>query len=37
MDTYAHTVFTLLDKHQQPLRDELLDTACPGWSSPHHR
>jgi hypothetical protein len=32
LDTYAHSVFTLLTKHQQPLPDELLDTACPGWS-----
>lgn len=34
MDTYAHSVFTLLNKHQQPLPDDLLDTAWPGWS-PH--
>jgi hypothetical protein len=33
MDTYAHSVFTLPDKHRQPLPDDLLDTACPGWSS----
>lgn len=37
LDTYAHTVFTPLDKHQQPLPEGLLGTACPGWSSPHHR
>ena len=33
MDTYARSVFTLLTKHQRPLPDDLLDTACPGWSS----
>jgi hypothetical protein len=32
MDTYAHSVLTILNKHRQPLQDELLDTACPGWS-----
>jgi hypothetical protein len=32
MDTYAHSVFTLLTKHQRPLPEELLDTAWPGWS-----
>lgn len=32
MDTYAHSVYALLTKHQQPLPDELLDVACPGWS-----
>lgn len=32
MFAFAHSVFTLLTKHQQPLPDELLDTACPGWS-----
>ena len=32
MDTYAHSVDALLIKHQQPLPDELLDVACPGWS-----
>lgn len=37
MDTYAYSVFALLDKHRLPLPDELLGTACPGWSSPHHR
>jgi hypothetical protein len=36
MDTYAHPVFTLLDKHRLPLPDELLNTACPGWSPPRH-
>ncbi|MDT4991953.1 MAG: hypothetical protein QOH97_1845 [Actinoplanes sp.] len=33
MDTYARSVFTLLGKHRQPLPDDLLDTAGPGWSS----
>lgn len=28
IDTYAHSVFTLLTKHQQPLPDKLPDTAC---------
>ena len=37
LDTYAHAVFTMLDKHRSPLPDQLLDTACPGWSSPRHR
>jgi hypothetical protein len=32
MDTYAYSVHALLDKHQQPLPDKLLDVACPGWS-----
>jgi hypothetical protein len=32
MDTYARSVFTLLGKHRQPLPEDLLDTACPGWS-----
>lgn len=32
MDTYAHSVYMLLNKHQQPLPDELLAVACPGWS-----
>jgi hypothetical protein len=36
MDTYAHPVFTLLDKHRTRLPDDLLDTACPGWSSLPH-
>jgi hypothetical protein len=35
MDTYAQAVFSLLDKHRLPLPDELLDTACPGWSPRH--
>ena len=30
--TYAHSVYALLNKHQQPIPDELLDVACPGWS-----
>jgi hypothetical protein len=33
MDTYARSIFTLLDQHRQPLPDDLLDAACPGWSS----
>lgn len=33
MDAYAHSVYALLNKHQQPLPDGLLDVACPGWSS----
>jgi len=37
MDTYAHTVFTLLNKHRTRLPDDLLDTACPSWSSLRHR
>lgn len=32
LDVYAHSVFTLLNKHQQPLPADLLDTACPGRS-----
>jgi hypothetical protein len=32
LDNYAHPVLTLLNKHQTPLPDELLDAACPGWS-----
>jgi hypothetical protein len=36
MDTYAHSVFALLDKHRLRLPDELLDSACPGWWSPRH-
>ena len=31
MDTYAHSVFTLLTEHQQPLPGGVLDTAYPGW------
>lgn len=33
MDTYAHSVLTLLDKQRLPLPDDLSDAACPGWSS----
>jgi len=29
MDIYAHSVYLLLNKHQQQLPDELLDVACP--------
>ena len=37
LDNYAYPVFTLLQRHRAPLPDDLLDTACPGWSFPHHR
>jgi len=37
MDNYAHAVFMLLEKHQAPLPDDLLDAACPSWSSLHFR
>jgi hypothetical protein len=37
LDAYAYSVFKLLDKHRLPLPDELLDTACPGWSAPRRR
>lgn len=37
MDNYAHAVFILLDKHRAPLPDDLLESACPSWSSLHIR
>lgn len=37
MDNYAHSVFMLLDKYRAPLPDDLLDAACPRWSSLHLR
>jgi len=37
MDNYAYTVVTLLDKHRAHLPEDLLDAACPNWSSLRHR
>lgn len=37
MDNYAHPVITLLDKQRTRLTDDLLDAACPNWSSLRRR